>query len=108
MNNKSTLQSLICISQNGESSMLVLTHSRGSKAVPSLPSSNFGIDNKVDLFKQMARIVGASSSEIKEALEALAKPHIIYATPQERENEEIQALAKVFVDRIKGRSKAVP
>jgi len=56
----------------------------------------------------MARIVGASSSEIKEALEALAKPHIIYATPQERENEEIQALAKVFVDRIKGRSKAVP
>jgi len=62
----------------------------------------------VDLFKQMARIVGASSNEIKEALEALAEPHIIYATPQERENEEIQALTKVFVDKIKDSSKAAP
>jgi len=56
----------------------------------------------------MARIVGASSNEIKEALAALAEPHIIYATPQERENEEIQALTKVFVDKIKDSSKAAP
>ncbi len=60
---------------------------------------------KVDLLKQMARTVGASPSEIKEALEALAEPHRIYATQQERENDEIQAITKVFVDKIRDQLK---
>ena len=65
-------------------------------------------NGKVDLLKQMARTVGASSSEIKEALEALAEPHRIYATPQERENDEIQVLTKVFVDKIRDQFKSSP
>ena len=63
-------------------------------------------NSKIDLLKQMARTVGASPSEIKEALEALAEPHRIYATPQERENDEIQVLTKVFVDKISDRLKS--
>ena len=63
-------------------------------------------NSKVDLLKQMARTVGASSSEIKEALEALAEPHRIYATLQERENDEIQVLTRVFVDKIRDQLKS--
>ena len=64
--------------------------------------------NKVDLLKQMARTVGASPEEIAEALASMAEPHRIHATPQERENDEIQALTKVFVDKIRTGSKAAP
>ena len=64
--------------------------------------------NKVDLLRQMARTVGASPEEIAEALAAMAEPHRIHATPQERENDEIQALTKVFVDKIRTGSKAAP
>lgn len=54
----------------------------------------------------MTRTVGASPTEIKEALEALAEPHRIYATPRERENDEIRALTKVFVDKIRDQPKS--
>src|SRR5438094_7791465 len=51
-------------------------------------------NGKVDLLKQMARTVGASSSAIIEAFEALAEAHRFYATQLERENNEIQAITQ--------------
>ncbi len=45
-----------------------------------------------------SRPVDASPNKIKEALEALGEPHRVYATPQGRENDEIQALTKIIVD----------
>src|SRR5947199_9292218 len=57
-------------------------------------------NGKVDLFKQMARPVGASSTEIKEALEALAEPHRIYATPEYEDNYGLPAVLKPLKDTI--------
>src|SRR2546427_5023953 len=51
-------------------------------------------NGKVDLLKQMARTVEASSSAIIEAFEALAEAHRFYATQLERENNEIQAITQ--------------
>ena len=48
----------------------------------------------------MARIVGASSSEIKEALEALAEPHRIYTAPEDNDNYELPAVIKALKDSI--------
>ena len=57
-------------------------------------------NGKVDLLKQMARTVGASSSEIKEALEALAEPHRIYTAPEDNDNYELPAVIKALKDSI--------
>jgi len=57
-------------------------------------------NGKVDLFKQMARPVGASSTEIKEALEALAEPHRIYATPEYEDNYGLPAVLKALKESI--------
>ena len=73
---------------------------RGSYSNAGLSIRPHARNNKVDLLKHMARTVGASPSEIKEALGPLAEPHRIFATQQEREGDEIQELTKVFVDKI--------
>lgn len=65
-------------------------------------------NSKLDLLKQMVRTVGASPDEVKMVLQAFAEPHRIFATPQERDNDEIQAYTTLFVDKITDRLKTQP
>ncbi len=65
---------------------------------------------KVDLLKQMARTVGASSSD-QGSLRGTcrASPNLRHATGTE--NDEVQALTKVFVDKVRDQlkgSSAIP
>ena len=64
--------------------------------------------NKVDLLKQMARTVGASQDDIMTALKDLAEPHRIQTTPEQREDQTIQALTRLFVEKISDRLKRSP
>ncbi len=64
--------------------------------------------SKVDLLKQMVESIGASEDEVREALQSLAKPHRIDATPEQQEDERIQVLTQLFVDKISSRLKSSP
>jgi|SRR5437867_2137847 len=63
-------------------------------------------NNKVDLLKQMVGSIGTSQDEIREALQSLAKPHRIQATPQHVEDDKIHSLTELLVDKIGDRLKS--
>jgi integrase len=61
--------------------------------------------SKLDLLKQMVGSLGASQDEIREALQSLAKPHRIHATPQELEDQTVRVLTELLVDKVGDRLK---
>lgn len=53
-----------------------------------------------EMLKKMVRSTGLNPNKVLNK-EALAEPHRIHATPEEREQEEIALLTKALMDTIK-------
>jgi hypothetical protein len=56
--------------------------------------------SKIDMVKEFARGLGLNPEEVLNR-NALAGPHRIYATNQEREDDQIRALSRAFMDNLK-------
>ncbi len=59
--------------------------------------------NTVDMLKRMVGSIGASQDEIRQALESLAKPHRMHATPQDLEDQKVGVLTELLVNKVRER-----
>ena len=55
--------------------------------------------SKIDMVKEFVRGLGLNPEDVL-TRNALAEPHRIYATSQEREDDEIRALSRAFMDNL--------
>ena len=57
-------------------------------------------NSKIDMVKEFVRGLGLNPEDVL-TRNALAEPHRIYATNQEREDDQIRALSRAFMDNLK-------
>ena len=59
------------------------------------------------MLKKMVRSIGLDPDKVL-AREAMAEPHRVYATPEDRENDEMRRLTTAFIEKVRNTPRASP